>query len=322
MKHYYYRPILYQLDKHSLLENIALILEILMFRGSIVALITPMTENGDVDFEEIDRLVEWHIECGTKGIVAMGTTAESCTLSWQEHVAVVKAIANKVNGRISVIAGNGSNCTREAVNATKELDSLPIDGYLTVTPYYNKPTQLGLQLHFEKVAECTSKPVILYNVPGRTACDLQPETVAKLAKIDNVVGIKEATGDLTRVKTLRELIPNDFNLLSGDDPTGLEFVELGGDGVISVTSNVAPAQMSKMFDLALASKLEEAKEIDEKLSLLHERLFVQPNPVPCKWILQKLNKIKTSEVRLPLVKMESSYESVVLEAIEHANLLG
>ncbi len=280
-----------------------------------------MNEHGQIDYETLKSLVDWHLECGTNAIVAMGTTAESCTLTQSEHISVVKTIAEQVAGKVPVIAGNGLNSTQQSIELTQALDQLPIDGFLTVTPYYNKPTQKGLQLHFEAIANSTVKPILLYNVPGRTACDLLPETVAALSHIDNIVGIKEATGDKSRVSQLQSLINTPFTLLSGDDETALEFTKLGGHGVISVTANVMPAEMAAIYQSALNGDFSQAEALNEKLERLHNALFIEPNPVPVKWALKKLNRIPSDQVRLPLLKMESSHQTIVIEAMESAQVI-
>ncbi|HBN89564.1 MAG TPA: 4-hydroxy-tetrahydrodipicolinate synthase, partial [Rheinheimera sp.] len=221
-----------------------------MFRGSWVALITPMVDQGTVDYDSLKRLVDFHLVNGTQGLVIMGTTGEAATISFAEQMQVISAVCQQVQGRIAVIAGNGANATAEAVERTKALSALPIDGFLTVTPFYNKPMQKGMVLHFNAVAAATDKPVLLYNVPGRTGVDLLPETVAELAKTSNIVGIKEATGSMTRLTELQQLCPAGFMLLSGDDASAAEFMLKGGHGVISVTTNVAPKQMALLCQAA------------------------------------------------------------------------
>jgi len=246
-----------------------------MFRGSIVALITPMHEDGRVDAAALRRLVDFHVEEGTDAIVAVGTTGESATLNEAEHCEVIRLVVEYAAGRLPVIAGTGANSTTEAISLTRCAREAGADAALLVTPYYNKPTQEGLYRHHRAVAEAVDIPQILYNVPGRTACDLLPETVARLAPVPNIVGIKEATGDLSRVARLRELCGPDFDLFSGDDATACEFTLLGGQGVISVTSNVAPRLMHEMCRAALAGDREAAHAVDGKLRALHRDLFAE-----------------------------------------------
>ncbi|MGP8307337.1 4-hydroxy-tetrahydrodipicolinate synthase [Vibrio sp. YIC-376] len=291
-----------------------------MFSGSIVALITPFKADGEVDFDSLQRLVEYHIESGSDGIVAVGTTGESATLTIEEHVKVVNKTVEFANGRIPVIAGTGANATHEAVTFSKLLADSGISGFLSVTPYYNKPTQEGLYLHYKAIAEASAIPLILYNVPGRTAVDMLPETVARLSKIDNIVGIKDATGDLSRVAIHRELCGKDFILLSGDDATGLEFVKLGGDGVISVTNNIAAKDMADMFHLASEGKYEEAEAINQRLMTLHKNLFVEASPIPVKWAAQKLGLIDDGSLRLPLTTLSEKMQPIVEQALRDARI--
>ena len=245
-----------------------------LFQGSIVALVTPMDSHGEVDFETLKKLVEFHIKSGTDAIVSVGTTGESATLSIDENVKAILKTVEFSAGRIPVIAGTGANATSEAITMTKLLNNSGIAGCLSVVPYYNKPTQEGMYQHFKAIAECTDIPQILYNVPGRTGSDLLPETVGRLAKISNIVGIKEATGDVSRVQKIKQLAGEDFIILSGDDATGLEAMKLGAEGVISVTNNVAAADMAKMCHLARAGKFDEAEQINQRLMPLHKNLFV------------------------------------------------
>lgn len=292
-----------------------------MFTGSIVALVTPMTSEGAVDFDALKALVEWHISEGTQGIVAMGTTGESATLDTDEHIAVVKAVCEAAGGRIKVIAGNGGSATRKVVALTQQLDALPIDGFLTATPAYNKPTQQGLVAHFEAVAAATAKPILLYNVPGRTAVDMKPQTVATLSELPNIVGIKEATGDLARLADLQALVADDFVLLSGDDATCRAFMLAGGHGIVSVTVNVAPKAMRNLCDLALAGKGAEALAQDLKIQGLHRSLFVEANPTPAKWALKRLGLLKTDTLRLPLVPLTAAGQASVEADLKKAGLL-
>ena len=290
-----------------------------MFHGSMVALVTPMNSDGDVDFDSLRGLVEWHIAEGTNAIVAVGTTGESATLDEKEHCEVIRQVVQMVDGRIPVIAGTGANSTTEAISLTRCAKEVGADAALLVTPYYNKPTQEGLYLHYKAVAEAVDIPQILYNVPGRTACDMLPETVARLAQIANIVGIKEATGDLSRLHQIRELCGEDFDIFSGDDATGCEFMLSGGNGVISVTNNVAPSAMRKMCDLALAGKREDAMVIDQRLSALHEKLFLEANPIPVKWALAEMGKISEG-IRLPLTWLSEEFHTPLKQAMEQAQI--
>ncbi|RCU50338.1 4-hydroxy-tetrahydrodipicolinate synthase [Corallincola holothuriorum] len=292
-----------------------------MFAGSIVALVTPMDAEGAIDYVALEKLVEFHVESGTNGIVAMGTTGESATLGFEEHLQVVRKIVEFAAGRIPVIAGTGANATAEAIYLTSQLEDSGIAGCLSVTPYYNKPTQEGLYLHFKAIAESTKLPQLLYNVPGRTAVDLLPETVARLSKIDNIVGIKEATGDLDRFKQIKSLVDDDFLLLSGDDATGREFLLLGGDGVISVTNNVAPKAMATMCQHARAGEAAKAAVLDEPLSLLHDKLFIEANPIPVKWALSRIGLIPNAFLRLPLTVLSEQAQPEVEKALQKAGLI-
>ncbi|MGF1872504.1 4-hydroxy-tetrahydrodipicolinate synthase [Photobacterium indicum] len=292
-----------------------------MFSGSMVALITPLGEAGEVDYASLANLVEYHIAAGTDAIVAVGTSGESATLTVDEHVKVVLKTLEYAKGRIQVLAGTGANATHEAIIFSKLFSGTGVAGCLTVTPYYNKPTQEGLYQHYKAIAEATDLPQILYNVPGRTAVDLLPETVARLAKFENIVGIKDATGDLSRVKKTRELCGEDFIQLSGDDATGLDFVAQGGHGVISVTANIAAADMATMFKLALSGQFEAAQKINARLMPLHKDLFVESNPIPVKWAAQQLGLIKHGYLRLPLTELSESAHPVVLQALKDANVL-
>lgn len=291
-----------------------------MFKGSWVALITPMVGNGEVDYDSLKRLVDFHLQNDTDGLVIMGTTGEAATVSFAEQLQVIKAVCQQVNGRIGVIAGNGANATAEAVERTKALSVLPIDGFLTVTPFYNKPMQKGMVLHFNAVAAATSKPVLLYNVPGRTGVDLLPETVAELAKTANIVGIKEATGSMQRLAELKQLCPPDFMLLSGDDASACEFMLKGGHGVISVTANVAPKQMALLCRAAMSGDTALAEQTDNALQALHHDLFIEANPIPSKWALQKMGLITSDVMRLPLTQLEPIHGAVIEQALAKAGI--
>ena len=291
-----------------------------MFRGSIVALVTPMHADGEIDDASLQRLVDFHVAQGTSAIVSVGTTGESATLDEDEHCAVIRRTVELAAGRLPVIAGTGANSTREAITLTRCAREAGADAALLVTPYYNKPTQQGLYLHHKAVAEAVDIPQILYNVPGRTACDMLPETVARLAEIDNIIGVKEATGDLARVERLRADCGPDFALYSGDDATAREFMLRGGDGVISVTANVAPRLMQAMCEAALAGDRERAESIDAQLAALHRDLFVQSNPIPVKWAIVEMGLCHPG-IRLPLTWLTEECEPRVRQAMVQAGLL-
>ncbi len=291
-----------------------------MFRGSIVALVTPMHADGEIDDASLQRLVDFHVAQGTSAIVSVGTTGESATLDEDEHCAVIRRTVELAAGRLPVIAGTGANSTREAITLTRCAREAGADAALLVTPYYNKPTQQGLYLHHKAVAEAVDIPQILYNVPGRTACDMLPETVARLAEIDNIIGVKEATGDLARVERLRADCGPDFALYSGDDATAREFMLHGGDGVISVTANVAPRLMQAMCEAALAGDRERAESIDAQLAALHRDLFVQSNPIPVKWAIAEMGLCHPG-IRLPLTWLTEECEPRVRQAMVQAGLL-
>ncbi|WP_086982670.1 4-hydroxy-tetrahydrodipicolinate synthase [Vibrio aphrogenes] len=291
-----------------------------MFSKSIVALVTPFNHLGEVDYDSLKSLVEYHIKSGSNGIVAVGTTGESATLTVEEHVKVVNKTVEFAAGRIPIIAGTGANATHEAVTFSRLLNNSGVAGCLSVTPYYNKPTQEGLYQHYKAIAEVSEVPVILYNVPGRTGVDLLPETVGRLSKLDKIVGIKDATGDLSRVEKFRELCGEDFILLSGDDATGLDFVKLGGDGVISVTNNIAAADMAQMFQLAADGQFEEAEKINQKLMPLHKNLFVESSPIPVKWAAHQMGLIKEGDLRLPLTVLSEPAQVIVTQALKDAGI--
>ncbi|MCV6587798.1 MAG: 4-hydroxy-tetrahydrodipicolinate synthase [Marinobacterium sp.] len=291
-----------------------------MITGSIVALVTPMDAAGEIDWDALERLTEIHVASGTSAIVAVGTTGESATLNCQEHCAVIRRVVEVVDGRIAVIAGTGANSTHEAIDLTREAKAAGADACLLVTPYYNKPTQQGLYLHHKAVAEAVDIPQILYNVPGRTACDMLPETVRRLAEIPNIVGIKEATGDLTRAQALIDTLPADFAVYSGDDATAVGLMLLGGKGDISVTANVAPAAMARLCQLAMDGEADAAHALNETLMPLHEKLFVEANPIPVKWALSEM-KLMGEGIRLPLTPLSDEAQPIVREALAAANLI-
>ncbi len=291
-----------------------------MFRGSYVALITPMTEQGQVDYVSLQQMVQYQLDNGTDGLIIMGTTGEAATIPFAEQLEVLGAVIAQVAGRCQVLAGNGSNSTAEAVEKTIQLNALAIDGYLTVTPYYNKPTQQGMVAHFQAVAAATDKPVLLYNVPGRTGVDLQAATVATLSKVANIVGIKEATGSLERLAQLQALCPADFDLLSGDDASAKNFILQGGHGVISVTTNVAPLAMSQMIQAARAGDATAAQAKDASLQALHRDLFIESNPIPTKWALRRMGLIASDMARLPLTRLEPIHAAAIEQALQQANI--
>lgn len=291
-----------------------------MFRGSMVALVTPMFDDGSIDSKALTNLIEFHIENKTDAIVAVGTTGESATLPEHEHCQLVRDVVAIVNGRIPVIAGTGSNSTTEAIALTSCAKEAGADACLLVTPYYNKPTQEGLYLHYKAVAEAVAIPQILYNVPGRTACDMLPDTVARLADIANIVGIKDATGDLDRAKQMLQICPHDFALFSGDDAIAMEFILAGGKGVISVTANVAPNKMHHMCQAALAGNREEAAKINALLESLHINLFVEANPIPVKWALWDMGLIPKG-IRLPLTPLSTQYHEAIKAALRQAEII-
>jgi len=272
------------------------------FRGAFVAIVTPIID-GQIDEQGLVDLIEFHIANGTNGIVPCGTTGESATMSHAEHHRVVDLTVKTVNGRVPVVAGSGSNSTAEAIDLTTHAKAAGVDGVLMVSPYYNRPSQEGLYQHYKAVAEAVDVPIILYNVPSRTSSNVLPATVARLAAIDNIVGIKEATGSLNQVSEVIMLCPDDFAVLSGDDFTSMATVLVGGTGVISVTSNVAPKDMADMMEAALAGDLARANELHYKLFPLMQAMFYDTNPVPAKTTLQLMGKIKSATPRLPLCSM-------------------
>jgi 4-hydroxy-tetrahydrodipicolinate synthase len=290
-----------------------------MFRGSLVALVTPMTESGDVDLVAFGQLLDWHVRQGTDGIVVAGTTGESATVTAPEIAELLQIAVQRVGGRMPVIAGTGSNSTAEAIERTRAACELGVDGVLVVTPYYNRPPQEGLYRHFSLVADAASVPLILYNVPSRTACDLLPETVERLAAHPQIIGIKEATGSIDRGREILARCGDDFLLLSGDDATCRELVGAGAQGVVTVTGNVAPRLMHEMMEAALAGDADTARELDGRLAGLHTALFVEPNPIPVKWALQRLGLIGPG-IRLPLVELGEAHREDVLAAMRRAGV--
>ena len=290
-----------------------------MIQGSMVALVTPMNADNSLDWASLHKLVDWHLEQGTHAIVAVGTTGESATLNVNEHLAVIKKVVDQVNGRIPVIAGTGANSTSEAVELTQAAKDAGVEACLLVTPYYNKPTQEGLFLHHAHIAQAVAIPQFLYNVPGRTGVDMKPETALRLAKVPNIIGIKEATGDLERAKLLIEQAPSSFAIISGDDATAVDLILLGGKGDISVTANVVPAAIARMCELALAGNAEEARAINQRLLPLHTAMFVESNPIPVKWAVEQLGLIQ-SGIRLPLTRLSEQYHQQVKTALQTAGM--
>ena len=290
-----------------------------MIAGSMVALVTPMDAQGRLDWDSLSKLVDFHLENGTHAIVAVGTTGESATLDVDEHIKVIEFVVKRVAGRIPVIAGTGANSTREAVELTRNAKNAGADACLLVVPYYNKPTQEGLYQHFKHIAEAVDIPQILYNVPGRTSCDMQAETVIRLSSVPNIIGIKEATGDLQRAKAIIDGVSPDFIVMSGDDPTAVELILLGGKGNISVTANVAPREMADLCEAALAGDAEKARAINEKLMPLHKNLFVEANPIPVKWALVEMGLMHEG-IRLPLTWLSASCHETVRQALRQCDL--
>jgi 4-hydroxy-tetrahydrodipicolinate synthase len=291
-----------------------------MFHGSMVALVTPMNDDGSLDLPALRRLVDFHIENGTDVMVPVGTTGESPTLDMDEHCDVIRVTVEHVKGRVPVIAGTGANSTTEAIELTRCAQKAGADACLLVTPYYNKPTQEGLYLHHKAVAEAVPVPQILYNVPGRTACDMLPETVERLAAIPNIVGIKEATGNLDRVRDIVRRCGDKFDIYSGDDATALDAILLGARGDISVTANVAPKLMHEMCTLARAGREMEARAINDRLMGLHKNLFLEANPIPVKWALNQMGLIKGG-IRLPLTPLSPKHHEAVRQAMRAAGVI-
>lgn len=292
-----------------------------MIQGSMVALVTPMASDNSLDWDSLRKLVDWHLEQGTNAIVAVGTTGESATLDIGEHLQVIRAIVDQVNGRIPVVAGTGANSLAEALELTQGAKEAGADLCLLVTPYYNKPTQEGLYRFHKTIAEQVAIPQMLYNVPGRTAVDMKPETVGRLAhEVPNIVGIKEATGDMARVQALLDKTPEDFAIVSGDDAAAVELMLLGGKGDISVTANVVPKAMAELCALAVAGKAEEARALNQKLMPLHRDLFLETNPIPVKWALQRMGLIGPG-IRLPMTPLDSHYHEQLTAALKGAGLV-
>tara|TARA_R110002110_G_scaffold415561_2_gene650985 strand:- start:218162 stop:219034 length:873 start_codon:yes stop_codon:yes gene_type:complete len=290
-----------------------------MITGSIVALVTPMHLDDSIDWVGLERLLDMHMEAGTAAIGAVGTTGESATLSVPEHCDVISHCVKYVNGRIPIIAGTGSNSTREAIELTEAAAGAGADACLLVTPYYNRPTQRGLFEHFKALAEAVAIPQILYNVPGRTSVDMDNDTVVRLCELDNIVGIKDATGDVARARDLIQRCPQRIAIYSGDDATAMELMLAGGHGNISVTANVAPAQMAELCRHAVAGDRAAASVINERLGPLNKALFVEPNPIPVKWAMQQRGTIEAG-IRLPLTELDGQFHQQVMAAMDAAGV--
>jgi 4-hydroxy-tetrahydrodipicolinate synthase len=290
-----------------------------MLAGSMVALVTPMEAGGAVHYGDLARLVDFHVDAGTEALIIAGTTGESATLEHAEHIGLIERACELAAGRLPIIAGTGSNSTAQTLALSKSVDALPISAFLVVTPYYNKPTQEGLYRHYCAVADAVTKPLILYNVPGRTGVDLRPETVVRLAAHGNIASLKEATAELERIAAIRDGCGAEFSLLSGDDATCCEFMLRGGNGVISVTANVAPAAMRRLCDAARGGDRAAAERLDESLQPLHKGLFVESNPIPVKWAVERMGLIG-SGIRLPLTPLAAEYHAVVREAMRVAGV--
>ncbi|RRQ23812.1 4-hydroxy-tetrahydrodipicolinate synthase [Guyparkeria sp. SCN-R1] len=288
--------------------------------GSMVALVTPLHEDGAVDYVGLKRLIEWHVAAGTHAIVAVGTTGESATLDYEEHIAVIRATVDLTAGRVPVIAGTGANSTREALALARGARSAGADAHLSVTPYYNKPTQEGLKQHFRAIADAVDLPMILYNVPGRTAVDMAPDTTLSLAEHRNIVGIKEATGSIERMRDIIQRGPDDFAVYSGEDNLGAACMLGGGQGSISVTANVAPALMAQMAESALAGDEGATESLDARLAPLHRELFCQTNPIPVKWALHRMGLIGPT-LRLPLTPLDGYCHAGLEQALNEAGCL-
>ena len=289
-------------------------------KGCLVAIVTPMFDDGSLDLDALRALIDWHIAEGTDGIVIVGTTGESPTVDIDEHCLLIKTTVEHVAGRIKVVAGTGANSTSEAIALTAKAKALGVDACLLVTPYYNKPSQEGLYQHFAAIAAAVNIPQILYNVPGRTSCDMSNDTVLRLAAIKNIVGIKDATGSVERGTDLILRAPKEFAIYSGDDATGMALMLLGGQGVISVTANVAPKLMSQMCVAAMAGNVKAACDINAKLFALHQKLFIEANPIPVKWVMQQMGKTQAG-IRLPMVNLSAQYHDVLRAAMRQAEII-
>lgn len=291
-----------------------------MIKGSLVAIVSPMHEDGSLDFDAYRKLIDWHVAEGTAAIVAVGTTGESPTVDVDEHVELIRVAVEHSAGRVPVIAGTGGNSTREAIELTEHAKKVGAQGTLQVVPYYNKPTQEGMYRHFRAVAEAVDLPMIVYNVPGRTVADLSNETTLRLAQVPGIVGLKDATGDIARGSALLAALPGHFAVYSGNDDSALALMAMGGHGIISVTANVAPGQIARMCELALAGDWAGALAINRKLLPLHFDLFVEPNPVPVKWALVEMGRIRGG-IRLPMIPLSEGKRATVRAALASAGVL-
>ena len=291
-----------------------------MFSGSIVALITPFSADGEINFQGFTALIRWHIEVGTAAIIIAGTTGESPTLSDDEKVALAKSAVEISQGNIAIFVGNGGNNTLGCIRLTQRLNDIGIQGYLTVTPYYNKPTDEGLFAHFSAIAGATHLPVILYNVPGRTLCDLSNEIVIRLSELNNIIAIKDATADLSRVPVLLEKCRQPFHLFSGDDASAVDFCKAGGHGVISVTANVVPEQMVAVHAALAAGDFQQADELDNKLTDLHRNLFIESSPMAIKWAMHCLKLLDSTYLRLPLVGLSATGKNCIEQTLKDSGL--
>ncbi|QJC33551.1 4-hydroxy-tetrahydrodipicolinate synthase [Enterobacteriaceae endosymbiont of Donacia provostii] len=292
-----------------------------MFTGSIVALITPMDINGNICKKSFKKLIDYHISSGTKAIVIMGTTGESSTFTYKERISIIMYALDLAQDKIPIIAGTGFNSTSKSISMISDLENSGIIGCLNVTPYYNRPTQDGLYQHFKKIANSTKLPQILYNVPSRTGCDLLPETIYKLSEINNIIGIKEATGDLSRVNKIKNLIKKKFFLISGDDKTALDFMLLGGDGIISVTANIAALEMKTFYDCIKNNNFFQAKKINQHLNILHHQLFIETNPIPVKWVAKRLGLIFSDKMRLPMTPLKKCNQKILEITLKKLKLI-
>ncbi len=288
-----------------------------MFKGSLVALVTPFDDNNRVDYVSLKRLIDFHVEQGSNGLVIAGTTGESATLTRAEHIELIGRAIQIAAGRLPVIAGTGSNSTAQTIDLSLAVADPGLAAYLVVVPYYNKPTQEGLYRHFSAVADVVDRPVMMYNVPGRTVADMLPETVARLAEHDNIFGIKEATGDIQRLKDIQALVDDGFMLYSGDDFTLLPFIEQGGQGVVTVSGNVAPAQLARLCELAQSGRRDEAAALDATLQPLNKVLFVESNPIPVKWAVSEMG-LMSPNIRLPLTPFSKQYHDAMRAAMRKA----
>ena len=291
-----------------------------MFTGSLVALVTPFDGSNRVDYSSLKRLIDFHVEQGSNGLVIAGTTGEAATLTRSEHIEMIGRAVEIADGRLPIIAGTGSNSTAQTIDLSCAVADTGINAYLVVVPYYNKPVQEGIYQHFMAVADAVEKPVMMYNVPGRTVADMLPETVARLAKHENIFGIKEATADIGRLRAIQDLVANDFMFYSGDDFTLLPFIEQGGHGVVTVSGNVAAAQVATLCGLALEGRTDEAKVLDDTLQTLNEMLFIESNPMPVKWAVSQMGLME-EHIRLPLTPFSAQYHEAMRAAMHKAGVV-